>query len=416
VRFPPLNEQLDLIRRGTDEILPEEELERKLAASIERGAPLRIKQGFDPTRADLHIGHTVSLRKLRDFQDLGHQVVFLIGDFTALIGDPSGRNETRPAVTAEEISANARTYREQVFKLLDPQKTVIARNSEWCAVLRFEEVIRLASLMTVARMLEREDFATRYREGQPIALHEFLYPLVQGYDSVALKADVELGGTDQKFNLLTARDVQREFGLDPQVVVTVPLLEGTDGGQKMSKTANNAIGIAEPPEEIYGKTMSIPDHLIPRWFELATRVSAAELAQVREALAGGAVNPRDLKRRLARELVRQFHGEEDAAAAEARFERLFVRHELPEEIPARVLDPAALSSFDPESDSVLLAQALQAAGLVASYSEGVRMLRQGAVTLNGERAAAAETRVTCSRAWTVRVGKRRFAEIRFRRR
>ena len=415
MRFPPLNEQLDVIRRGTHEILPEEELERKVAASIEQGTPLRVKQGFDPTRPDLHLGHTLSLRKLRDFQDLGHEVVFLIGDFTALIGDPSSRSETRPAVSAEDVAANARTYREQVFKLLDREKTVVARNSEWCGKLRFEDVIRLASFLTVARMLEREDFAKRYRENLPIAIHEFLYPLVQGYDSVAIKADVELGGTDQKFNLLMARDIQREFGLDPQVVVTVPLLEGTDGVQKMSKTADNAIGIDEPPSEIYGKTMSIPDTLIARWFELATRVPERELEEIRSALSSGDTNPRDLKRRLARELVRQFHGEDAAAAAEEEFARLFVQHELPEELPQRVLDPAALSSFEPESGTVLLAQALHAAGLVSSYTEGLRMLRQGAVALNGERAGPERERIACSQAWKVRVGKRRFAEIRFQR-
>jgi tyrosyl-tRNA synthetase len=411
VEFPPLNEQFDLIRRGTEEILPEEELERKIAASIEAGVPLRVKEGFDPTRPDLHLGHVVSLRKLRDFQDLGHQVVFLLGDFTALIGDPSGRSETRPAVTQEEVTKNAATYREQVFKILDPQKTILARNSEWCSNLAFADVIRLISLTTVARMLERDDFAQRYREGRPIALHEFLYPLVQGYDSVELKADVELGGTDQKFNLLMARDIQRDYGIDPQVIITVPLLEGTDGLQKMSKTANNAIGITEPPGEIYGKTMSIPDPLIPRWFELVTRLPADEL---RKAVAGDGTNPRDLKRRLARELVTQFHGEEAAQEAEAEFDRLFVRHELPEDIPSRVLDPAELSSYDPETRTVLLAQALQAAELVPSYSEGLRMLRQGAVSLDGEKVGEEQARIPASGSRTVKVGKRRFAEISFR--
>ncbi len=413
VRFPPLNEQLDVIRRGTHEILPEADLERKLAASIAGGAPLKVKQGFDATRPDLHLGHTVSLRKLRDFQDLGHQVVFLIGDFTALIGDPSGRSETRPKLTPGEVAENARTYVEQVFRILDPERTVVARNREWCSALGLEELIRMTSTVTLARMLDRDDFAKRYRAGVPIALHELLYPILQGYDSVVLDADVELGGTDQTFNLLMARDLQREYGLDPQVVVTVPLLEGIDGVQKMSKSAGNAIGIAEPPEEMYGKTLSIPDAVIPRWFELATRVPAAELEAVRRELDTG-VNPRDLKRRLAREIVREFHGEAAAAAAEADFDRKFVQHEMPEELPVVELDPAALSSFQAGKGSVLLAQALQAAGLVPSYSEGLRMLRQGAVTINGDRATADQYRIAVSEAWRVRVGKRRFAELRFR--
>jgi tyrosyl-tRNA synthetase len=415
VQFPPLNEQLDVIRRGTAAILPEEELERKVAAAIERGGPLTVKQGFDATAPDLHLGHVVSLRKLRDFQDLGHQVVFLIGDFTSLIGDPSGRTETRPRLTPEQVAENAATYRDQVFRILDPARTIVARNAEWSEPLGAAEVIRLASTATVARMLERDDFALRYREGRPIAIHEFLYPLFQGYDSVILKADVELGGTDQTFNLLMARDIQREYGLDPQVAVTMPLLEGTDGTQKMAKSLGNAVGIAEPPSEIYGKTMSIPDALVPRWMELATRLSAGEVEGARRALRDGSVNPRDLKRRLARELVREFHGEDAAEEAEAGFDRLFVRHEMPEDLPTSELDVGGLSSFEPGSDSVLLAQALQAAGLVPTYSEGVRLLEQGAVTLDGARAEDPRARIAVSRSWRVRVGKRRFAEIRFRR-
>ncbi|MBA2564791.1 MAG: tyrosine--tRNA ligase [Gemmatimonadetes bacterium] len=413
--FPPLNEQLDLIRRGTEQILPEEDLERKLARALESGVPLIVKQGFDPTRPDLHIGHAVTLHKLRDFQDLGHRVVFLIGDFTAMIGDPSGRSETRPPLTREEVEANAATYREQVFRILDAGRTEVRRNSQWCSTLDFAAVIRLAGMVTVARMLEREDFARRYGDGRPIALHEFLYPLVQGYDSVMLGSDVELGGTDQTFNLLMARDVQRHFGLEPQVAVTMPLLEGTDGVQKMSKTADNAIGITEPPEEMYGKTLSIPDELIPRWTELLTRMPAAEIADIRRQLSERVVNPRDLKRRLARDLVRQYHGDEACGEAEAAFDRLFVRHEWPEEMPARRLDVASLSSYDDATDTVLLAQALHAAGLVESYSDGLRMIQQGAVTLDGERATEERARLACSRSWKVRVGKRRFAEIRFAR-
>jgi tyrosyl-tRNA synthetase len=417
MKFPPLNEQLDLIRRGTHEIVSEEELARKIARAIEAGRPLVVKQGFDPTRPDIHIGHTISIRKLKDFQDLGHEVVFLIGTFTALIGDPSGRSETRPLLSPDEVEKNARTYMEQVFKILDPDRTQVRRNREWLAKLSFEDVIRLAAKVTVARMLERDDFAKRYREGRGIAIHELLYPLAQGYDSVALESDVELGGTDQTFNLLMARDIQREYGIEPQVVITVPLLEGTDGVQKMSKTANNAIGITEPPAEIYGKTMSVPDELIVRWLELATRVPREEVEATRRALEQGSLNPRDAKRRLARELVAMYHGPEAAAEAEAEFDRLFVQHELPEELPLKVVDPAGLSSFEPaDGGSVLLAQALQAAGLVPSYSEGLRMLRQGAVSLDGERAGPERERISCARPWKVKVGKRRFAEIRFERR
>jgi tyrosyl-tRNA synthetase len=413
MRFPPVKEQMDVIRRGTEEILPEEELARKFEGSLSSGGPLVVKQGFDPTRPDLHIGHLVSLRKLREFQELGHEVIFVLGDFTAMIGDPSGRSETRPPLTREEIEENAATYREQVFRVLDPERTRIEPNSQWLGQLGFEEVIRLAAQMTVARMLEREDFATRYAEQRPIALHEFLYPLAQGYDSVALKADVELGGTDQKFNLLLAREIQRDYGLDPQVAITMPLLEGTDGVQKMSKTANNAIGIAEPPGEIYGKTMSIPDALMPRWFELVTRLPPEELAPVRSELASGA-NPRDLKRRLARELVALFHGSDAASQAEAEFDRLFVQRELPAELPVRDVDARALASWDAGSGTVLLAHALQAADLVPSFSEGLRMLRQGAVTIDGRKVEPDEERVAGSGSLSVRVGKRRFAEIRFR--
>ncbi|MBA3583535.1 MAG: tyrosine--tRNA ligase, partial [Gemmatimonadetes bacterium] len=330
--YASVDEQLARIREGAEDLLPEEELVRKLERSRDAGTPLVVKCGYDPTRPDLHIGHTPTLRKLRDFQELGHAVTFLIGDFTALIGDPSGRSATRPPLSREEVDANARTFQEQVFRLLDPERTAVRYNSEWLGGFTFEDVLRLASRYTVARMIERDDFRQRIEARTPIAVHELLYPLAQGYDSVALKSDVEIGGTDQKFNLLVARDIQREYGQEPQIILTLPMLEGTDGVQKMSKSLDNYIALTDPPEEMYGRTMSIPDGLIVKWFRLALGVPAAEVAVVERALADGA-NPRDLKRRLARELVAAYQGPGAVAAAEAHFDRLFVEHRLPEEMP-----------------------------------------------------------------------------------
>ncbi|MEJ2151572.1 MAG: tyrosine--tRNA ligase, partial [Gemmatimonadota bacterium] len=325
--FPSVDEQLAKIRRDADEILPEDEL----VAKLESGRPLVVKCGYDPTRPDLHLGHTPTLRKLRDFQELGHDVTFLIGSFTALIGDPSGRSATRPPLSREEVDANAETFRDQVFRVLDPDLTTIRYNSEWLDEFRFEDVLKLAAKYTVARMLERDDFRKRFTAETPISIHEFLYPLAQGYDSVALKADVELGGTDQKFNLLVARDIQREFGVEPQVILTLPMLEGTDGVQKMSKSLDNYIGLTEPPEEMYGKTMSIPDELITKYFRYGLGASPDDVTEVDQQLAAG-TNPRDLKRRLARSIVATYHDADAAAAAESHFDRLFVHHETPDEV------------------------------------------------------------------------------------
>ncbi len=401
--FPAVEEQLELIRAGADELIPESELAVKLERSRESGKPLVVKCGYDPTRPDLHVGHTVTLRKLADFQDLGHDVTFLIGDFTAMIGDPSGRSATRPPLTREEVEANARTFAEQVFRVLDARRTAIRYNSEWLGKFGFEEVLRLASRYTVARMLERDDFRQRYDAGSPIAVHEFLYPLAQGYDSVALEADVELGGTDQKFNLLVARDIQREFGQEPQVIVTLPLLEGTDGVQKMSKSYGNAIGLTEPPEEMYGKTMSIPDGLIVKYFRLALGAPAGEVEEVQRRLNDGD-NPRDLKRRLARELVARYHGTTAAVAAEAHFDRLFVEHGLPDDIP-----DVTVSLREPDAP---LSWILREAGLVASSSDAVRLFEQGGVSVDGERVTDARQRLAAGSTVLLQVGKRRFARVR----
>lgn len=400
--FPPVAEQLAVIRRQAVDLLPEGELVEKLERSQRTGTPLVVKLGFDPTRPDLHLGHTVTLRKLRDFQRLGHTVTFVVGDFTARIGDPSGRSATRPPLSREEIDANARTFAEQVFRILDQTRTVIRYNSEWLSPMTFEDVLRLASHYTVARMLERDDFQNRYASGSAISIHELLYPLAQGYDSVALRADVELGGTDQRFNLLVARDIQREYGIEPQVILTLPLLEGTDGRQKMSKSYDNWIGLTEAPEEMYGKTMSIPDELIGKYWRLGLDASEDEVGAVERRLAEGE-NPRDWKRALARALVAEYHGERSANAAEAHFERLFVRHDLPEEIPDVTV---AL-----EEGAAPLPWVLRAAGLAASTSEGRRLVEQGGVSVDGERVTDPNQILSPGRTIVIQVGKRRFARV-----
>ncbi|MFC1629472.1 tyrosine--tRNA ligase [Gemmatimonadota bacterium] len=338
--FAPVSEQLEILMRGCDQVVPEEELVTKLRRSYETDTPLIIKEGFDPTAPDLHIGHTVSIRKLKQFQDLGHTVVFLIGDFTGLIGDPSGQNVQRKRMSRDEVVANAETYKTQIFTILDPEKTVIDFNSRWSLPMQSEDVLELASKYTVARLLERDDFSNRYRNGQPISMLEFLYPLFQGYDSYALKADVELGGTDQLFNLLVGREIQREYGQEPQVVMTLPLLVGTDGTEKMSKSLGNYIGIFDSPDDMYGKTMSIPDELIPSWFELCTDVSPDELVIITSQLMEKSINPRDLKNRLARELVTLYHDADAADAAEVHFRSVIVDKDLPEEMPeASISEP-----------------------------------------------------------------------------
>jgi len=389
---------LELIKRGADELLIEAELVEKLKS----GRPLRVKAGFDPTAPDLHLGHTVLINKLRHFQDLGHKVMFLIGDFTGMIGDPSGKNATRPPLSREQILENARTYQEQVFKILDPDRTEICFNSVWMEPLGAAGMIRLASRNTVARMLERDDFAKRYAGGQPIAIHEFLYPLCQGYDSVAMRADVELGGTDQKFNLLMGRELQKHDGQAPQCVLMMPLLEGLDGVNKMSKSLGNYIGIAESPREIFGKVMSISDDLMWRYYDLLSFRSSAEIAGFRREAASGR-NPRDIKVMLARELVARFHDQRAAEEALAEFEARFQRGVLPDDMPE--------VSVDVGSAGLPVFQIIKHAGLTATTSEAMRMIEQGAVRLNGERVEDRGLVLRAGQTVVLQVGKRKFAAV-----
>jgi tyrosyl-tRNA synthetase len=393
-----VKEALDLIKRGCDELLVEEELAKKLAA----GRPLRVKLGLDPTAPDLHLGHTVVINKLKHFQDLGHQVQFLIGDFTGMIGDPTGKNQTRPPLSREQIEQNSQTYRAQVFKILDPQKTQVLFNSEWSDKLGAEGMIRLASRYTVARMLERDDFGKRFRANQPIAIHEFLYPLMQGYDSVAMKADVELGGTDQKFNLLVGRELQKDFGQEPQCILTMPLLEGLDGVNKMSKSLGNYVGIAEPPRDIFGKLMSISDTLMWRYIELLSFEPMATVRAWREQVAAGR-NPRDIKVALAKEIVARFHGADAAAAAEQEFEQRFRHGALPEDMPEVTLQA-------PE-EGLAIVQLLKQGGLVPSTSEALRMIEQGGVKLDGARVEDKALRVARGATVVAQVGKRKYARV-----
>ncbi|MBC7332165.1 MAG: tyrosine--tRNA ligase [Synergistetes bacterium] len=391
-------EQLKLIKRGTVEIINEEELMKKL----EKGIPLIVKAGFDPTAPDLHLGHTVLLRKMRHFQELGHKVVFLIGDFTARIGDPSGRSETRKPLTPEEIEKNSATYKRQFFKVLDPEKTVVAYNSEWLEKLSFADLIRLAGKFTVAQFLEREDFAKRFAEGRPIGLHELLYPIAQAYDSVALKADVELGGTDQKFNLLVGRELQRFFGQEPQIAILMPILEGLDGVQKMSKSLGNYVGIDEPPLEMFGKLMSIPDSLMIKYFELLTDFSTDEIEKFKEGLKSGRIHPKDLKMKLAFNIVKTYHSEEDALKAQEEFNRVFSKKELPSEIPSKVF---------PEKEKIIL-DILVEGGLTSSKGEAKRLLSQGGVKVDGLKVEDPFYMVNLEEERVIQVGKRRFLKVR----
>ncbi|MBI3975500.1 MAG: tyrosine--tRNA ligase [Armatimonadetes bacterium] len=404
---PPLSAeaQLEALRRGTVEIISEEDLRAKLRA----GRPLRVKLGLDPSAPDLHIGIAIVLRKLRQFQDLGHEAIIVIGDFTAMIGDPTGKKQVRPMLTPEEVEANAATYRDQYGRILDAQRTRLTFNSQWLSPIRFSELIRIASKTTVARILERDDFQTRLRGGIAVHLHEILYPLCQAYDSVALQADVELGGTDQKFNNLMGRDLQREFGQSPQVVVLTPLLPGVDGVEKMSKSLGNAIGITEAPAEMYGKVMSVPDAVMPAYFEFATDISAADLARLKRGLEDRSLHPRDLKRRLAREIVTVWHGLSAAAQAEKAFDRVFVARDVPEEVPE------VLMHLDVQARDVLRRKAtrlLVDLGLATSQSEARRLIAQGGVAVDGERIADVSADIEVRDGMVVRVGKRRFARIR----
>jgi tyrosyl-tRNA synthetase len=402
--FPPLKEQLDIITRGAAEIIRVEELEQKIARSITSDTPLKIKLGCDPSRPDLHLGHSVVLRKLRQFQDLGHQAILIVGDFTGMIGDPSGRSKTRPPLTIEETRTNGQGYFEQATKILSSKKIQMLYNSEWLGKMSFADVIALGSKYTVARMLERDDFERRYEAKEPISIHEFLYPLAQAMDSVAIRADVELGGTDQKFNLLVGRDIQREYGIEPQVTLTMPILPGTDGVEKMSKSLDNYIGVNEPAREIFGKAMRIPDGLIFDYFLLTTDVRADDLAAIKNELADPLTNPSTVKRRLARTLVALYHSENEAANAEKEFNRMFKEKEAPEEIPE-----VALSA--PEGKMGIL-QLLTDAGLVGSKSEARRMVDQGAVSVDGAKINDQHAVVSIAGGIVLRVGKRGWCRIR----
>lgn len=399
--FAPLNEQMDLIRRGASEIIPEEELEKKLARSLHEKKPLRIKLGCDPSRPDLHLGHAVVLRKLAQFQTLGHQAILIIGDFTGMIGDPSGRNSTRPALSLAETRENGQSYFEQASKILDPVATKIVYNSEWLSTMSFEDVIKLASKYTVARMLERDDFTKRYRNGEPISLHEILYPLAQAMDSVAIASDVELGGTDQKFNLLVGRDIQREFGVEPQVILTMPLLVGTDGVDKMSKSYGNYIGISDTPKDMYGRALSIPDTLLENYFTLCTDIPNTELTKISASITDGSANPRDLKRYLARTIVSLYHNAEAAVAAEDEFDRIFIKKEIPDDIPELGIEESEL----PISDLIIRA------GFAPSKSEARRLIQQGGVSLAGEKISEPNATVPMTDGAVLKVGKRKFLKI-----
>ena len=402
VKFPSLNEQMDIIKRGVVEIIPEDELVKKIEKSLKTSKPLNIKLGCDPSRPDLHIGHSVVIRKLAQFQELGHQAILIIGDFTGMIGDPSGRNATRPALTLEATRINGASYFEQASKILNREKTRIVYNSDWLGKMSFEEVIKLASKYTVARMIERDDFTKRFKAGEPISVHEFLYPLAQAMDSVAIESDVELGGTDQKFNLLVGRDIQREYGIEPQVILTMPLLVGTDGVEKMSKSYDNYIGISDEPSQIFGRTLSIPDNLIYQYFELATNVSNQKLAELKSQLSDGNVNPRDIKRELARTLVTMYHNQEDAEIAQQEFDNIFINKCLPDEIEEfnvgnnkeiNILDLIVLVNFAP------------------SKGEARRLVTQGGVTIDSEKISDVQCSISVKSGMILKVGKRKFIKL-----
>ena len=394
-------EQFRLISHGVADLLPEDEFKKKLEKSVATNTPLIVKLGLDPTAPDIHLGHTVVLRKLKLFQDFGHRVIILIGDFTARIGDPTGKSVTRPPLTEEQVMTNAKTYQEQIFKVLDPEKTEVRFNSEWLSKLDFADVLKLASKYTVARMLERDDFHKRYTEGRPISIHEFMYPLMQGYDSIALKADVEFGGTDQTFNLLMGRHLQGEEGMSEQTIITMPILEGLDGVQKMSKSLGNYIGISEAPSEMYGKAMSIPDELMMRYFMLVTDMSIEEQEQLSKDLESGAAHPRDVKMKLAHTIVRLYHGEEAANFGQEEFVRVFQKHAMPTDIPEYKV---AITE-----EPVFVPQLLSDAGLTASNGEARRSIKAGAFKIDGEKCN--EEHIVLKDGMVLQVGKRKFIKI-----
>jgi len=399
-----ISEQLDLLCHGTADVITREELRRKLERATMEGRPLRVKLGADPSAPDIHLGHTVPLRKLRQFQDLGHLVYFVIGDFTGRIGDPSGQSRTRRQLSEEEVQRNAETYREQVFKILDPDKTRVVFNNDWLGSLRFADVIKLASKYTVARMLERDDFQKRLRAEQPVSMHELLYPLAQAYDSVALRIDVELGGTDQTFNFLLTRDIQREYGLEPQVAITMPLLVGTDGRQKMSKSLGNYVAINDPPDEMYGKVMSLPDEVMMEYYRLTTDLGPAECDRIETMLRSGQLHPRDAKMKLAHRITALYHGREQADRAQEEFVRVFREGALPDHIPE-----VSLGSSDRALTAIDLLEAL---GAVRSRSQARRLIRQGAVRLDGVRVQEELQTVNLRDGALIQVGKRRFFRVR----
>lgn len=401
-----LEEELAIIRRGAEDIFPEEELVDKLKRSREQGRPLRVKLGVDPTASDLHLGHLIPVLKLKQFQELGHQAVLIIGDYTAMLGDPTDRNKARPQLTHEQTLANAADYTAHLFRFLDGSRTEVVRNGDWFSTMTFSDVIGLLSRMTLARMLEREDFQQRYKEELPIGLHELVYPLMQGYDSVQVRSDIELGGTDQKFNILVGRHLQREAGLEPQVGVCNPILIGLDGKEKMSKTAGNYIALADTPEDMYGKTMSIPDELMMDYYELVTTVSMAELDNLRTGLADGTIHPRDAKRRLAREIVTRFHSKSAAEGAEAQFDRVHLERTIPDDIPEVVLSPSQL-----EDGRIWIVRLLVEAGLAPTNSEARRLIGQGGVRLDGEVVDDPSIDWQFTSGTVMQVGRRRFARI-----
>ena len=395
---PTLNEQMDLIRTGVEEIIPEEELIKKIEKSIKKGIPLKVKCGCDPSRPDLHIGHSVVLRKLRDFQDLGHTAVLLIGDFTAMIGDPTGRNKTRPQLSIIEARTNSESYVNQASLILDSEKIEIMYNGDWLSKMNFSDIISLTSKYTVARILERDDFTKRYNSGMPISLHEFLYPLAQGYDSVHMKADIELGGTDQKFNLLVGRALQKESGYEPQIIITTPLIEGTDGVEKMSKSYDNYIGFTDSASDIYGKTLSIPDKLIGKYFEYCTRIN--DLDAIKESLQNGEGNPRDLKRRLARELVAIYHNPDLALKAEQDFDNLFIKKDIPDDIPEITI-----------ASKQKIIEIMVSNNMVASNGEAKRIIKQGGVKIGDKKVEDIHLEIFPNKNTILKVGKRKFLKI-----
>ena len=400
ITFPPLNEQIDLIRRGTEDIIPEEELETKLKRSIETGKPLDVKLGADPSRPDLHLGHAVVLQKMRDFQDLGHQAILIIGDFTAMIGDPSGGSKTRPALTLEQTRQNGQTYFDQATKILSSKRLKITNNSEWLATMSFANVITLASKYTVSQILERDDFSKRFKAEVPISLHELLYPLVQAMDSVAIKSDVELGGTDQKFNLLVGRDLQRAHDQEPQVIITCPLLVGTGGKEKMSKSLSNYVALNDFPNEMYGKTLSIPDELMPDWFRLTLFYNDNEVEELKKAFESGEFHPRDLKRRLARELVARYTSKKTAQRAEEEFDRIFIKKDVPDDVDAwSVTEPIALT------------QLMVDAGMISSKGEARRLIEGGGVSIDSEKVANPQLVYEPKGEAILKVGKRKFLRL-----